>query len=46
MTPPHTDNNDIIERLRIRTVPTGHPVHSWSQELGMTHNIMLFLQSA
>lgn len=27
-------DDDIIDRLRARTVPRGYPIHSWSQELG------------
>ena len=27
--------DDIIGRLRIRTVPNGYPIHPWSPELGI-----------
>ena len=30
-------NDDVIERLRLRTVPPGYPIHSWIE--GIVKNV-------
>ena len=29
--------NDVIERLRLRTVPTGYAIHNWTNGTDITH---------